>query len=125
MAMEVPSGGGSRQRTNTPSRLNSRVVVCTAALLVAKRMGKTIGARSIATTLLHHLAANRRGCGSRNHRVGGKLRCAPQLPQRLLVVERAAGDALRRGAADLHRRVGEDLRRAPFRRRPKPEKPRR
>ena len=43
----VPAAGGSRQRTRTPRSLSSRVVVWTAVSPAAKRMGKTIDARSM------------------------------------------------------------------------------
>src|SRR5437870_3666598 len=47
METAVPAGGGSRQRTSTPCSLSADVVVWTAMLPVAKRMGKTMAAGSM------------------------------------------------------------------------------
>src|SRR5436853_7114850 len=47
METAVPADGGSRQRTSTPCSLSADVVVWTAMLPVAERMGKTMAAGSM------------------------------------------------------------------------------
>src|SRR3954447_11832866 len=111
----MPLSGGSRQRTKTPLVESSRVVVCTAALRVAKRMGKTTGTRDILPSiLLDHLATGGGRMRSGDHAVGGEVSHPAQFREGFLVIERPAVHPRQLRAAQLDGGVGEHLGRSPF-----------